>query len=1112
MNGVVLDVLDITRWRAIESVLDAALDLDPLDVPAHLARACAGDDLLRRQVEALLEADRAAHGFLMVPAIERIPSLTIPGGDARGASPADRPVTSEVPPPTQVGRYAVLQELGRGGMGIVYLGRDTHFGRAVAIKALPESVATDPERLARFLSEAKSLGALHHPNIAAIHGVVHEAGRRYLILERVEGDTLSALLRAGPMPQQQALDVCGQVAEALAAAHTLGIVHCDLKPGNLMVTPGGIAKILDFGLAKHAAWREPRAVSHAASASADHSQIAQPGTPGFMSPEQILGGPQDARSDLFAFGCVLYQCLTGSRAFAGVSVHAVFSSTLSGSVDMSRLPAHTSEPVRGLLIRLLEKDPLLRLSDVREVVAVLTDAGASLESPHARRSARDPRIPRLPESAIPFVGRTREIDAGVRLLDRERMLTLTGAGGSGKTRLAVEITRAWRAGSHVWFADLASAQDSDGVVFAVGAALDVRDPTPQRLAESITRHVNGESGLLVLDNCEHALGPAANLATHLLASCAQLHVLATSREWLGVAGEQTLRIPPLSMPDPEVAATAASTANAESVRLFVACAATGPRGFALTDANAPLVAAICRGLDGVPLGIELTAAQLRDQSLDAIAAALDRHLHHDLPTGTPPALAGPLEAACRLSYERLAEDERRMFRALSVFSGGWTLESAASVGGFDDDAFAALDLLTRLFDASLVTIQRSHNDEPRYRFLEPIRQFAAAHREAAGESPGLLRLHLACFLNAAERMAPALMSQADQARWIARLEADHTNILAALRACDSIADDAHHGLRLAGAVWMFWYVRGHFALGREALSRALAHPDADAPTPARAQALFAAGGLAVFQGDHAAGRQLNGEALERFRALGDTLGMARALNHLALCDGAEGRFDDARQGFREAIRIFEDLGDGRRLAVAMNNLGVVERQQGHYQSARTTFEGALERVRQTGERDSMIVTLVNIALVSLRLGDIDVAARRIGEALDHVTQIGARRAGVAAIEVAADVIAARGNCAEAAELLGAARALRMAIDLPPDAFWQRSLHELHERIRAELGAESLDQRLITGRLLRFDDALAAARRAIACATSIHDHPPQPTHAMHLESTPVSIAPQPRSGT
>src|SRR5262245_5381591 len=412
-------------------------------------------------------------------------------------------------PENQLGRrYRIEGELGRGGMGVVYDARDTLLGRAVAVKILSDDLAGDPREMTRLLGEARLLAALHHPNIATIHGAGRtDDGTGYLVLERVQGESLAARLSRGPLAPDRALDACRQIARALRAAHERGIVHCDLKPANVMVTPDGLIKVLDFGLARRAIERvRPRSTGSASEHAPGQSQASTiAGTPGYMSPEQLMGEYPESRTDVFAFGCVLFECLTGKLAFPGESMWAVVDATLDLDPEWTALPNTLPVPVVQLLHACLEKDPSHR-PDIDGVEAVLATAVAS------------PRH-NLPEPSTRFVGREQQIRECVELAERSRLFTLTGTGGCGKTRLGIQIAQELlpKHPDGVWFVDLAAIGAADRVVDAVARVMGVPEDPDGSPLEALAKRLADLRALLVLDNCEHVLPAVRELVETLMA-------------------------------------------------------------------------------------------------------------------------------------------------------------------------------------------------------------------------------------------------------------------------------------------------------------------------------------------------------------------------------------------------------------------------------------------------------------------------------------------------------------------------------------------------------------------------------------------------------------------
>jgi hypothetical protein len=383
-------------WRRAERLFHAALERPPGDRRAFLDEACADDAELRRQVEVLLSKDGQAGSFL-----ER-PALTDPTTALRArASLLGR----------QYGPYRILSLLGAGGMGEVYRAHDSKLDRDVAIKTLPPEFARDPRRLARFRREARTLASLNHPNIAAIYGLEESAETDYLVLELVEGETLH-----GPLPLATALDYACQVAEALQAAHEHGIVHRDLKPANLKVTPQDRVKVLDFGLAKAILGTEAKPdVAQPAAATGDGTVTGHVlGTPGYMSPEQARGAEVDQRSDIWAFGCLLYELLAGKRAFGGDTASETIAAALEREPDWQALPAETPAKIRDLLRQCLQKDANCRLNNIGDALTTIRDARRA-------RPRRAPRVAPAPErrpaaGRLPHAGSRRGVKDRIRAL------------------------------------------------------------------------------------------------------------------------------------------------------------------------------------------------------------------------------------------------------------------------------------------------------------------------------------------------------------------------------------------------------------------------------------------------------------------------------------------------------------------------------------------------------------------------------------------------------------------------------------------------------------------------------------------------------------------------
>ncbi|HYM81752.1 MAG TPA: protein kinase [Candidatus Limnocylindria bacterium] len=976
---------------------------------------------------------------------------------------------------TRIGPYIVLERLGAGGMGEVFLARDSRLGRDVALKMLPPELARNAEGLAWFRREALTLAALNHPNIAIIHGFEDPGdGRMALVLERIEGESLADRLLRGPLGFEEALGVCAQIAEALEVAHERGVVHRDLKPGNVMLGPRGLVKVLDFGLAR-------RTVDAGALDAPDETGVMV-GTPGYMSPEQLQGGDQDERTDVFSYGCVMYECLTGHRAFQGASELELLASMLYSEPDRALLPERTPAPIRALLDSCLEKDPEQRLREIRTARLAIEEALGIRRASALRAGEALPTPHNLPRALTSFVGREQELEICGRQLAETRLLTLTGVGGGGKTRLALELAerRLGEFPDGIWVAALASLADGTRVPETVAAVLGVREEPGHALVDTISAHLASRRVLIVLDNCEHVLDSSAAIANHLLSTCPDLKLLATSREGLGVSGERLHVVPSLAVPPAVRGASAETVARAEAVVLFVERARLAVPDFEL-DGNAEAVADICRRLDGIPLAIELAAARVRILDVPEIRAKLDDRFRL-LTGGSKTALPRhqTLRAAIQWSVDHLAEPEQQFLRSLAAFAGGWTLSTATAVCMEEGDEFTVLDLLTRLVDKSLVVVERRNGGAARYRFLETVHQFALEQLDAAGEGVAVRGRHLAYFLAVAETAERKLVGP-DQGRWFADLEVEHENLLAAFAWCAQVEGGVDMGLRLSGSIARFWSAHGHLETGRRTLDEALRRDGARTPSQARATALVRAGGLAIYQCDYASARPLVEESLATYRALGDRKGVARSLSGLGTVATYQGDLAAARRFSEEGLALYRELGEKRGVAVCLNNLGYVAQCQGDLPRARELYDQALALLREVGDQEYVALSLADLGRMSTRLGEPATARAQLAEGLHSAQQLGVKNEAAYLLEAAAELLLALGNPAQAARLLGAAQAVREAMQIPGVPAEQQDRDALWLRLCSALSDDGAANAAAEGRAMSLPEAVEEALQGLGAA-------------------------------
>ena len=639
----------------------------------------------------------------------------------------------------------------------------------------------------------------------------------------------------------------------------------------------------------------------------------------------------------------------------------------------------------------------------------------------------------LPAQVTSFIGREKEQKEIVDLIASHRRVTLTGAGGIGKTRLSIQTASALLSDfpNGTWLVELAPLSDPALVPQAIVTALGLIGQAGRSPIMTLTDFLQAKRALLVLDNCEHLIQACAQLAETLLRTCPDLHILTTSREALGVAGERLYLVPTLTNPDPG-SATLDTLPQYEAVQLFVERAESVLASFMLTNENAPAVAQVCHQLDGIPLALELAAARIRMMSVEEIASHLNDRFHL-LTGGARTALPRhqTLQAMIDWSHDLLSEPERVLLRRLSIFAGGWTLEAAESVcGGEDIQSHEILDLLTQLLNKSLILVKREQGRDTRYHMSETIRQYARDKLWAAREGERMRQRHLAYFVELAERAEPNLRAF-DMVRWLDRLETELDNIRVALEWAQE--SDIEAQLRLASALLWFWHIRGHINEGVDWLERGLSieviERDDQPLTPSRAmirgKALNASGflssgsigkktvhleeSLALFQQVGSAGKQgmayallylpslgkwAKGSKLERslalFREIGDRFGAAECLMGLAVRARESGNFERAAILAEEHLTLRREIGDQDGSAIALAHLGDLAFMQQDYTRAITLIEQSLAIFREVRNKWGIDVGLSFYGIIFLWQGNYERATKIFEEAFVFAQESGDR--------------------------------------------------------------------------------------------------------------------------
>ncbi|MGB3682258.1 MAG: BTAD domain-containing putative transcriptional regulator [Rubrobacteraceae bacterium] len=698
----------------------------------------------------------------------------------------------------------------------------------------------------------------------------------------------------------------------------------------------------------------------------------------------------------------------------------------------------------------------------------------------------------LPLPLTSFVGREAELEEVRRLVRRDRLVTLTGAGGSGKTRLALEVARSLAKDltdssakglgadfpDGIWLVELASLRDPSLVARELASVLGVGERPGRELEQVLPVALRDERCLILLDNCEHLVGMCAELSEGLLRQCPGLAVLATSREPLGAAGERMWPVAGLSVPESPSLELAS---RCESTRLFVERAAAASPGFELTQKNGPAVAEVCRRLEGVPLAIELAAARVSSMTVAQISARLNDAL--GLLTSGPRTAAprqSTLRATIDWSHDLLSPPERALFRNLSVFSGGFTLEAAEEVCAVEEDDRAGeervpvLDLLSQLVDKSLVRAQRT-GEAARYHLPEVIRQYAAEKLEEAGETETLRRRHAIFFRDFAEEAEPGLDGP-DREFWLDLVEKDLDNFRAAMSwAADS--GEAELGLRLASALAWFWLRRSRLVEGRASLERAL--EAGTEPPLSVAKAIHVSGALAWAQGDRVAARSRLGEAVMRFKELDDyeflEAWLSSALSTYSLELLNHGEIEEALTASTEGVAVGKRHGENPILARALTILGIARLAAGDFEGAKPPLEEGATLSRRLGDGWLLSVPLGNLAVIALRDEDYEKAQSLAEESVQAMQGLDDKWLLANSLAYLAIVLAARSSVRRAAAIFGASEAMREAVGQEEVyAHYRLAYDRGVESARKSLGEKEFAAAWAAGREMNAEEAISFA--------------------------------------
>ena len=966
--------------------------------------------------------------------------------------------------------FADAEEVGRGGFGIVFRCRQTALDRTVAVKVLTAQSQEDRDR---FLREQRAMGRLTgHPNVVGVLEVGQtDSGYPYLVMQYHQRGSLEARIRRlGRLPVEEVLYLGVKMAGGLEAAHRQEILHRDVKPANILLTDYGEPALADFGIA--------HIVGGFKTATGTFT-----GSPAFTAPEVLSGDPPSTASDVYGLGATLFAALTGHAAYERKSGEQVVSQFLRIATEPvpdlrdSGIPDDVSAMVDKAMSRdAWERPSAAALEEELRHVAEHGSAAIRIppmsSQPVTHASDFEPkRRGNLPLELTSFIGRHSELVEVKRLLAASRLVSVTGFGGIGKTRLAlraaIEIHQDLPDGA--WLIELGELRDPSLITEVVASGLGLRDESGRSLRDVLVESLRSRRLLLILDNCEQVVDEAAKLAELLLRACPELRILATGRERLGIDGEAELRLSPLAVPNDDVEPARGGGPDSDSVALFVERASAALPGFELTEDNRATVRSICARVDGLPLAIELAAARLRTMSLEQILARLDdRYTLLTHGSRVAPPRQQSLAWCIDWSHDLCTPAEQRLWAGLSVFAGSFDLEAAEDVCGSELAPGAMVDLLAALVDKSIL-FRTESDGQVRFGLLDTLRDYGREKLEQTGGYVTMRHRHMDWYQRFIAEMAADWFSSR-QVNWLKRVELERHNLR---EACEfARADSPRVLLAMCARMYLHAVARGHLTEMSRWLDSALTAAPVE-PSEDRIRTLHGATVIAGLQGDVAAATARAADA----QALAERTSEARAQAWAAITDGFAALIG------RDAVRALSRSEDGVAATddptlqvLAMMLRGWALEIIGELGQALIWQEKALSMAESAGE-----VVLRSYALWALgigwwRNGKPERAEQLLGECLGLSHLIDDRRNGAACLEALAWIAGAKNDAQRAVVLMACAKAIATRVGVSPAVLPDLSV--FHEQCKASardaLAAGAFALAHQRGLAMDFDDAVAYA--------------------------------------